>query len=121
MIQKLDWSRENVFAYEASGKMTKEENIRVFNELREGIRKHGKVRILIKMEKMAWPEPGAICERFSFAREHLRDIERYAVVTDIPLVGPVAKGIGLIIGIQFRQYSLDDELLAKTWVMAKHV
>lgn len=121
MIRNLDWSSRNVYAYEAYGKMTKDENIRVFNELREGIAKYGKVRLFLLMPKIAWPEPKALCERISFAKEHLRDIEKYVLVTDIPFIGSIACALGTLIGIRFRSYNISDELLAKTWIESKHV
>ncbi|NLW29948.1 MAG: STAS/SEC14 domain-containing protein [Fibrobacter sp.] len=121
MIKKLDWSNGNIYAYEAHGKMTKEENVQVFDELREGISRYGKVRIFVKMPKMAWPLPSAFGERFRFAKEHLGNIERYVLVTDIPCIGFIVGVVGFFTGIKFRTYNLSDELLAKTWIESKHV
>ncbi|HLV32067.1 MAG TPA: STAS/SEC14 domain-containing protein [Chitinispirillaceae bacterium] len=121
MIKKLDWSNGNIYAYEARGKMTKQENIQVFNELREGISRYGKVRIFVRMPKMAWPLPSALSERFRFAKEHLRNIERYVLVTDIPCIGYIVRVSGFFTGIEFRNYNSGDELLAKTWIEARHV
>lgn len=121
MIQKLDWSKGKIFAYEASGKISKEENVQIFSELREAIRQYGKVRLFVLLPKMAWPDPRAVGVRFSFAREHLFDIERYAIVSDNLFITWVSLLLSIIPGFKYRHYSIDDQLMAKTWVEAKHV
>lgn len=121
MIQKLDWSSGKIFAYEASGKMSKEENVQVYSELREAIKQYGKIRVFVRLPKMAWPEPSALGIRFSFALEHLFDIERYAIVSDISFLTWFSFLAGFIPGIKFRHYSIKDEIMAKTWIEARHV
>jgi hypothetical protein len=121
MIQKLDWSKGNIFAYEASGRISKEEHIQIYSELREAIRQYGKVRLFILLPKMAWPDPRALGVRFSFGREHFFHIERYAVVSDNPFIAWVSLLLSIIPGFNYRHYSIDDQLLAKTWIEAKHV
>lgn len=120
MIRKLDWSSGKVFAYEASGKLTKEEHIAIYEELRHAIKKYGKIRIFVRLPKFAWPEISAIKERFEFAKEHFFDIERYAVVSDISFVNWVSFFLAMIPGFKYRFYNTADELLAKTWIEAKH-
>ncbi len=121
MIKKLDWSSGKNFAYEASGKMSKEDHVRVFSELREAIKQYGKVRVFVLLPKMAWPVPSALGTRFSFALDHFFDIERYAVVTDIPFIARISLLLGFIPGVKYRHYSMKDEIMAKTWIEAKHV
>lgn len=121
MIQKLDWSKGKIFAYEACGKISKEENVQIYSELRDAIRQYGKVRLFVLLPKIAWPDPRALGVRFSFVREHLFDIERYAVVSDNPIIAWILRLLSIIPGFKYRHYSIDDQLLAKTWVEAKHV
>ena len=120
MIKKLDWSHDNIVAYEAQGKFSKEENIQVLNELREIIAKQGKIRLFVKLSEFAYPEVAAVKDRLSFAREHLKNIERYALVSDITAMDWVASIAGMFTGIEFRTYKIDDEPLARAWVESKH-
>ena len=120
MIKKLDWSHDSIVAYEASGTMTKEENQQVFNELREKIAQHGKIRLFVKLPELAFPELSAIGERLSFAKEHMKSIEKYALVSNIGALEWVSKIAGMFTGIEFRHYKLDDELLARTWLESQH-
>jgi len=125
MINKLDWSKENIIAYEASGVISKEEHIQIYSELQELIAKYGKLRIFIRLPKMAWPEPAALSLRFSFARKHINDFEKYAVVSNLKIIPWLISIIDLISMLfsktRYRHYRIEDELLAKTWIEAKHV
>lgn len=121
MIQKLDWSKGKNFAYKASGKISKEENVQIFSELREAIRQYGRVRVFVLLPKIAWSDPRALGVRFAFARDHLFDVERYAIVSDNPFIDWVSLLLSIIPGFKYRHYKIDDQLMAKTWVQAKHV
>jgi hypothetical protein len=125
MIKKLDWSNNNIYAYEASGKITKEEHLQIYSDLREGIKKHGKIRIYIQLPKMAWPDRKALGMRLRFARKYFKKIERYAVVSNFTFLDYLFRFINFITGlftkIEYRHYSFDDELLARTWIQTKHI
>ncbi|KMQ49852.1 hypothetical protein CHISP_3205 [Chitinispirillum alkaliphilum] len=120
MIKKLDWSHDSIQAYEASGKFSKEENLEVLNELREVIKKHGKIRVFVKLPELAYPELSAILDRLSFAIDHKKDIERIALVSNIEAIDWVSSITGLLTGIEFRNYKLDDEPIARSWIESIH-
>lgn len=120
MIQKLDWSKGKIFAYEASGKLSKAEHIQIYSELIEAIKQYGKIRIFVLLPKIAWPELSAIGTRFSFAKEHLFHIERYAIVSDNPFIAWLYLLLSIIPGFNYRHYSIKDQIMAKTWIEAKH-
>jgi hypothetical protein len=48
----------------------------------EAIAASGKIRLLMEIEGFCHMEPDALLEKQRFAREHARDIERMAVVSD---------------------------------------
>jgi hypothetical protein len=116
MIQKLNWSHDNILAYEASGILTKEENLMVYDEIRALIRQFGKVRIFVRLPGMVLPELRAIGIRIKFAKEHLRDIERYAVVTNSEFVKKVSNLARFVRGIKLRCFNLDQERIAREWL-----
>ena len=119
MIRKLDWSQRNVLAYEAAGKMTEEENERTLGELKVAIKEHGMVNILVRLPEMARPEAGAVDDRLRFVKEHINDIERYAIVGDHKKIKVISSIADKLIGIDIRYFSLDEEKEAREWVLEK--
>jgi len=119
MIRKLDWSSGKVLAYEASGTMTKQDHQQVLGEVSEAIETYGKVRLYVRLPEMAWPEFNAVWDRIKFAKEYLGGIERYALVSDIGALEWVSKIAGMFTGIEFRQFSLKDEEIARWWLEQK--
>jgi len=125
MIKRLDWSEGNVVAFEAEGLITKQEHAELYLKLNQLIEKYGKLRLFVRLAKMAWPEPAAIPLRISFARAHFRDIEKFVIVTDLkilPLIIEITSFFtSFFFKTRFRTYGSNDELLAKTWISAKYV
>lgn len=124
MIKKLDWSKDNIVAYEASGVISKQEHEIIFSELAGLIAKYDKLRIFVRLPKIAWPSIDSIPLRFSFSRKFIGKIDRYAVVSNskiLPWVIDVADGIfSLFTQARYRHYCFDDEIMARTWLEAKH-
>lgn len=116
MIQRLNWSHDNVVAYEASGILTKEENEQIFNEMTSCIKKCGKVRLFVRLPKLAFPELRAMGVRFKFAKEHFKDIERYTVVTDNRFIKTFSTIASLMPWMRFRQFNTTHETEARKWL-----
>lgn len=121
MIQKLDWSNANIFAYKASGQISRQDHENIYKELRNAIKEFGKIRLFMILPKFAWPAPNALGLRFSFAKDHFFDIERVAVVSNISIFSFFSFLFNLIPILRFRHYKIKDELLAKTWISTKHI
>jgi hypothetical protein len=116
MIQRLTWSHDNVVAYEASGILTKDENEQIFNDMTTCIKKCGKVRLFVRLPKLAFPELRAMGVRFKFAKEHFKDIERYTVVTDNGFVKTFSTLASLMPWMRFRQFNMSHEAEARKWL-----
>ncbi len=116
MIQKLSWSHDNIVAYEASGILTKEENILIFDDLRAIIQKYGKIRLFVRLPKLVLPELRAIGVRLKFAKKHLKDIERYAIVTNSYVVKALSNLAQFMPRMQFRCFHLYQEDIAREWL-----
>ncbi|HEX2955988.1 MAG TPA: STAS/SEC14 domain-containing protein [Chitinispirillaceae bacterium] len=121
MIQKLNWSHDNIAAYEASGILTKEENLQIFDELRNVIRKCGKVRLFVRLPRIAFPEFQAISTRLKFAREHLKDIERYALVTNNTFLKTFSTIALFMPWMKFRSFNLNQEKIAQEWIESNNI
>lgn len=121
MIQKLNWSHDNIVAYEASGILTKEENVSIFDDIRSIIQKCGKVRLFIRLPQLAFPELRAVGVRLKFAKEHLKDIERYAIVTNSNLVKALSNLARFMPRMQFRCFHLHQEKIAREWLESNNI
>lgn len=120
MIKKLDWSHGNVLAYEASGVMTKEEHEKVFDEISDIAARYEKVRLLVRLPKIAFPEPGAIGVRFKFAKNYLKSIGQYAIVSNNDFIRLLSRTWDLFTRIKIRAFRLEDEQLAREWIDADY-
>jgi hypothetical protein len=120
MIKKLDWSHGNILAYEASGIMTKEEHAKVFDEIRDIAARYEKVRIFVRLPKMAFPELRAIGIRLKFAKEYLNSIGQYAIVSNNVFIILLSRVWDLFTRIKVRTFSLEDEQLAREWLDADY-
>jgi hypothetical protein len=120
MIKKLDWSHGNVLAYEASGVMTKEEHEKVFDEISDIASRYEKVRLLVRLPKIAFPEPRAIGIRFKFAKSYLKSIGQYAIVSNNHFIRFLSRTWDLFTRIRVRAFRLEDEQLAREWIDADY-
>ena len=68
MLRKLDEGTGNVLGYEVEGKLTEGEFEVISEEIEAVITRHGKVRLLIRMNEMPRMEPGALLEDLKLAR-----------------------------------------------------
>lgn len=116
MIKKLSTSRENILEYEVDDKLTEEENVRVIDEIKVVLRKFGKARLLVKAEKMPQIELSAIDDRLKFAKDHLDQIEKYALVTDSDLAEYISKVSDKVVKVDIRQFAVDEEEMARSWI-----
>lgn len=71
-----------IVSVELSGKLTKKDYERFAPEMASLVRKHGKVRMLVRMHDFQGWSAGALWEDIKFAWEHFSDIERIALVGD---------------------------------------
>lgn len=118
MYKRLDRSHANILGYEVEGKITEEEYEQLTTEVRAAIGTHGSVRLLVRARGFPTAEIKAVDEQLSFARDHLSDIERYAVVTDHTGLELVTKASEKLVNVDIRQFDLEDEEAAWAWLEA---
>jgi hypothetical protein len=111
-------SEGNVLAYETSGKVTEQEYQRATQELRAVIAEHGSVRVLTRLPDSGIPsmEFAAIDDRLRFAKDHLRDLDRVAVVGGPSAAEWVAKASDKLTPVKMRHFDAGDEAAAWTWL-----
>ncbi|GAA1459229.1 STAS/SEC14 domain-containing protein [Nocardiopsis exhalans] len=116
MYRRLERGQGNVLAYEIGASVTEEEAREILGQLREAIGEHGRIRLLVRME--GWPEnaTAAFTERLRFAKDHLGDIDRYAVVGDHQLLESLTEAADKVVGMELRHFDPAEEEAAWAWV-----
>ena len=65
-----------------SGKLAKEDYAHFTPEVEQAVKKHGKIRILVRMHDFHGWSMGALWEDVKFDMHHFSDIERLALIGD---------------------------------------
>jgi hypothetical protein len=116
MYRRLQESSGNVLGYETRGKLTEEELGAILADMEEAIDRFGKVNLLVYVPEIPRQDLGAIGEDLEFARKHMKDVERYAVVGDSALLDWGAKLEGPLVGIQIKHFQPDQVEEAWRWL-----
>lgn len=82
MFEQLDGSAGNVIGFKIGENVTAEDVRSIAGIISETIRAFGKVRLLIEIEGFRHMEPEALLEKLRFARDHAKEIERIAVLSN---------------------------------------
>lgn len=116
MIEVLDKSHGPVVGIRASGKISGDELEPVLERLEGAVAEHGKVRLLVHVEKLGTFSPGAIMDDARFSIEHAKDVERVAVVADGVLIGTYVKMAAKFVPGEVRRYKTGELEEAWRWI-----
>ncbi|MFY1652429.1 STAS/SEC14 domain-containing protein [Solwaraspora sp. WMMB762] len=117
MITKIG-QEGNVLGYEVAGKLTEQEYHDLYRELRAAIAEYGSVSVLGRLPDDGLPgmELSAIDDRLRFAREHLTDIDRAAVVGGNRVAEWVTRASDAMTPIELRHFDAGAEQHAWDWL-----
>lgn len=118
MIEILDRGQGPVIGIRASGKISGAEFDPVLQRLERAVAEHGRVRLLIHVEKLGTFSPGALMNDARFSIEHANDVERVAVVADGVLFGPYIKTASKLVPGEVRRFKSKDLDEAWRWIEA---
>lgn len=82
MYRQLERPEPNVFGFEVSGTIAREDVDAIAAKLKHAIENNGRVRLLLRMRDVDGITPGALWEDLKFATIYSNDIERMAVLGD---------------------------------------
>lgn len=116
MYRKLDESAGNVLGFETRGRLTEEELRAILKETEDAIAEHGKIRLLVYMPEVPRPELAALDDDLKFAREHLGDLERYAIVGDNVLLEWAARLEDPLLSVEIRHFDISEYEEAWRWL-----
>ncbi|CAM3937124.1 STAS/SEC14 domain-containing protein [Alkalicoccus chagannorensis] len=108
----------NIVEYFVQGKLSEGENEELLTDLQERIEEHGEVHLLVVVEGIPTVELSAIPDRLSFAKDHIDDIGRYALVSDSKVIDAAAGLYDNVTDIDFQTFAPDKTQEARTWVEA---
>jgi len=115
MMKVMDRSSGNVVGIRVDGTVTGDDYAGLAPTIEKLITEHGKVRVLVRVDRLTGMEPGAIWEDFKMAR-HIRDFSGMAVVTDIDWVRRFVGLESAVFPMAMRHFPLADEDAAWHWL-----
>ncbi len=116
MIEILARGQGPVIGIRASGKISGEEFDPVLERLERAAAEHGRIRLLIHVEKLGTFSPGAFLDDARFSIEHAKDVERVAVVADGVLFGTYVKAASKLVPGEVRRFKSKELDEAWRWI-----
>lgn len=100
----------------ASGKISGDDFDPALERLERAVAEHGKVRLLIHVEKLGTFSPGAFMDDARFSIEHAKDVERVAVVADGFLFGSYVRAASKLVPGEVRRFKTGELDEAWRWI-----
>jgi len=116
MYRPLAGASGNVVAYHFSGTITRAEIQEIHREIKSAIEEHGRIRILLEIADLDFPEASAVIEDLKLTPQYLRDVERYAIVGDKPWESWLAAITSKITKGEAGYFENDDLDAAWAWI-----
>ena len=116
MFQKLSGCSGNVIGFKIGDHITAEDVLTMSSIMADAIAASGKIRLLIEIEGFRHMDVEALLEKLKFARDHSRDIERIALVSDRTWIKAWFKVGGLFTQAEGEHFNRSDMEAAWDWV-----
>jgi hypothetical protein len=116
MIRFMDGTEGRHVGIVVDGKVTEEDVKTLASLLEEAIGKHGRLRVLLRLESLGGVEPKAFLEDVRFSIEHLRDFERAALVGGQAWLGAYAAVADRLFPCEVRTFDPDRQDEAWRWL-----
>ncbi len=116
MFEQLSCSAGNVLGFKIGEDVTAEDVRNIGGIMSETIASFGKVRLLIEIEGFRHMEPEALLEKLRFAKDHGREIERMAVVSNRVWIKSWVKIGGLFTHREVEHFDRSEREAAWKWL-----
>jgi hypothetical protein len=116
MYQQLSGSSGKLLGFKISDGVTGEDAWQIGAIMAEQIAASGKIRLLVEIEGFRHMEPEALLEKLKFAREHAKDIERIAVLSDRVWIKSWVKVGGLLTHNEVEHFDRSEIEAAWKWL-----
>ncbi|MGN6374027.1 MAG: STAS/SEC14 domain-containing protein [Sphingomonas sp.] len=116
MITYITDPVDGVVEFTVEGGVTREDYDRVVAEMEGAIAQFGKLRLIEVIEDLGGVDSAIWWRDISWAYQHIKDIARCAVVTDMGWIGPVTRAAGALVAAEIRAFPLAELDSARAWV-----
>jgi len=114
-MEVMDHSSGKVLGVRVDGTLTGDDYTALVPTIEKLITEHGKIRILVRFDRMTGVEPGAIWEDLKMSR-HIRDFDRFAAVTDTDWIRRFVGLESAVFPMPIRHFALAEEDAAWRWM-----
>ena len=116
MLQQLSGSTGNVLGFKIGEDTTGEDVRNMSRIMSETIAQYRKIRLLIEIEGFRHMEPEFLMKKLRFARDHAREIERMAVLSNRVWIKSWVKIGGLLTRTEVEHFDRSEMEAAWQWV-----
>jgi hypothetical protein len=116
MLKKLNTSKGNILEYEVEGELTQEEMEARIREMKETIREHGTVNLLIKARDTSNINYSDVISAFKNEKDTMDRIGKYALVTESSPLAVMEKLSGVMADLEYESFDYDEEEKARQWL-----
>ena len=117
-LMRLKTERDDVYAFEIDGHVSREEVDEVYQTLEKAYAKHEKINLLVRIGRYDGFDLSALFSDVTYAGKlhAIRHMRRYAVVGGPAWMAHVIGFFNPLFRVQVRHFELDDEAEAWTWI-----
>jgi hypothetical protein len=117
-LSQIETKRDDVYAFEIDGHISKDEINRVFQTLEEAYQEHDKINLLVRVGRYDGFDWSTVFSEATYiGKLHaLRHLRRYALIGGPGWFGNATSFFGPLFRIEIRHFELDDEATAWNWI-----
>ena len=117
-LTQLDTERDDVYAFEIDGQVTKEEVDEVYQTLEKAYEKHDKIDLLVRIGRYDGFDINALFSDVTYAGKlhAIKHMRRYALVGGPSWMANMMAFFNPLFRMEARHFDLDDETAAWTWI-----
>ena len=119
MLRMTAEPSSNIVEFQIDGTITQEEYDRIAKDFEGKIAEHGKVRILKDVATFHGFGNLNFGKAIQFSLNHMKDIEKTAVVSDLDWTGPMIKTMKPFMGMKVCQFKRSEIEKARAWLRTK--
>ena len=116
MYQQLSGSSGKLLGFKIGDGVTGEDVRQIGAIMAAEIAASGKIQLLVEIEGFRHMEPEALLEKLKFARDHAKDIERIAVLSDRVWIKSWVKVSGLLTHAEVEHFDRSEIEAAWKWL-----
>ncbi|MEM9105832.1 MAG: STAS/SEC14 domain-containing protein [Pseudomonadota bacterium] len=117
-LTQLETERDDVFAFEINGQVSKEEVEEVYQILEKAYEKHDKISLLVRIGRYDGFDMSALYSDVAYAGKlhAIKHMDRYALVGGPVWIANMMAFFNPLFRMEARHFDLEDETAAWQWI-----